>query len=320
MRTPQLMAAALVVISAATACNRRDTDANAQLRANEVRGTAEQVKAAATRAGHQLADSWLTTKIQAQYFADDDIKARHINVSTRDGVVTLTGFVDGPAQRELAVQIARTTDGVRQVNDRLGLAGSEQERRAVATSGTGPTTPDAQTEAGNRANAPQPSAPDDALVTARVQSKFFVDDRVKGRRINVESRGGVVTLTGEVADEEERAQALLLARTTPGVTRVEDYLTVAPAPPAPAPQQPARPAIDDATLTTTIQAKYFVDTTVKGSTIEVSSRDGIVLLQGTVATEAARQQALAIAQKTEGVVQVIDRLTVTPPPRPRSTR
>ena len=311
MRTPQLIAAALVVITAAPACNRRDTDANAQLRANEVRGTAEQVKAAATRAGHQLADSWLTTKIQAQYFADDDIKARHINVSTRDGVVTLSGFVDGPAQRELAVQIARTTDGVRQVNDRLGLAGSEHERRAVATSGTGPTTPDAQTEAGNRANAPPPSAPDDALVTARVQSKFFVDDRVKGRRINVDSRGGVVTLTGEVADEEERAQALLLARTTAGVTRVEDYLTVAPAAPAPAPQ-PARAAIDDATLTTTIQAKYFVDTTVKGSTIEVSSRDGVVLLQGTVATEAARQQALAIAQKTDGVIQVIDRLTVGP--------
>ena len=314
MRTLQLVVSALAIVVAATACNRRDADPNAQRSAEQGVRTSDQVKAAASKAGHQLADSWLTTKIQAQYFADDDIKARHINVSTRDGVVTLTGFVEGPPQRDLAVQIARTTDGVRQVNDQLGIAASKQERQAVATSGTGPTTPDAQTEAGNAANAPPPITSDDAQVTARVQSKFFVDDRVRGRRVEVAARNGVVTLSGEVADEEERAQALLLARTAQGVTRVEDHLTITPPAPADVPAAP-RSVIDDATLTTTIQAKYFVDTTVKGSEIDVSTKDGIVLVQGTVATEAARKQALAIAQKTDGVVQVIDRLTVAPAKR-----
>src|SRR5687768_1500283 len=74
MRTPQLLCSTLFAILATVACN-RTTDGDAQR-------TSEQVKAAAVKAGHQLADSWLTTKIQAQYFADDDIKARHINVST----------------------------------------------------------------------------------------------------------------------------------------------------------------------------------------------------------------------------------------------
>jgi osmotically-inducible protein OsmY len=308
MKTPQLLVPTLVVVAATLACNRSDRDPNAQR-------TAEQVKVAATKAGHQLADSWLTTKIQAQYFADDDIKARHINVTTRDGVVTLTGFVEAQPQRELAVQIARTTDGVLRVNDQLAIASSKPERQAVATSGTGPTVPDSATAAGIAANTPSPpSPPDDAQLTARVQSKFFVDDRVKARRINVEARGGVVTLTGDVADEDERAQALLLARSADGVTRVEDHLTVTPPSAAPAPA-PGRAAVDDGMLTTTIQAKYFVDTTVKGNTIEVSTRDGVVLLQGPVASEAARKQALAIAQNTEGVVQVVDRLTVAPAKR-----
>lgn len=63
-------------------------------------------------------------------------------------------------------------------------------------------------------------------------------------------------------------------------------------------------------LTTTIQAKYFMDTTVKRSAIDVSAKDGVVLLQGTVASEAAHGRALAIVQKTEGVVRVVGRLTV----------
>ena len=307
MRTLQVLCSVVLALVAAAACNRQTSDADA-------RRTSEQVKAAAVKAGHQLADSWLTTKIQAQYFADDDIKARHINVSTRDGVVTLTGFVEGQPQRELAVQIARTTDGVRRVNDQLGIAGSEQERQAVATSGTRPGAPDTTTETANAANAPSVStAPNDALITARVQSKFFVESRVKGRRIDVDTRNGVVTLSGQVADEDERAQALLLARTTEGVSRVEDHLTIAPDDAAAA--TPAAPPMDDAMLMTTIQAKYFVDPVVKNSTVDVSVRQGVVTLQGTVPSDAVRKQAIAIAQNAGGVVQVIDRLTVSSPTR-----
>jgi hyperosmotically inducible periplasmic protein len=295
MRTHQLLLA-LIVVGAMPACNRTDADANAER-------AAQQMKTAAAKAGHQLADSWLTTKIQAQYFADDDIKARHINVSTRDGVVTLTGYVEGEPQRELAVQIAKTTDGVRQVNDRLALA-AQREGGAIATTGTAPPT------AGSAPPAPDPAA-GDPLITARVQSKFFVDERVKGTRIDVDTRNGVVTLSGDVADEDERAQALLLARTTEGVQRVEDHLTVAPRPAATAaPPETAAPRVDDAMLTTAIQAKYFVDPAVKASAVDVSVKDGVVLLQGTVADEPARKQALAIAQSTSGVVQVVDRLTV----------
>ena len=53
-----------------------------------------------------------------------------------------------------------------------------------------------------------------------------LDPTIKGRNISVELTAGVVTLRGQVASEDERAQALMLARSTPGVQRVEDYLTV----------------------------------------------------------------------------------------------
>ena len=75
-----------------------------------------------------------------------------------------------------------------------------------------------------------PAAPapplDDATVVSLVQAKYFLDPMIKTRNISVELSNGVITLRGQVASEHERAQALLLARSTPGVQRVEDYLTV----------------------------------------------------------------------------------------------
>lgn len=306
MRTPQLFCI-VGAIAVATACNRADTEARKEQAATELR-------TAAVKAREKLADAWLVTKIQSQYFADNDVKARYINVSARDGVVTLTGRVDSPTEHEQALQIARSTDGVTRVHDRLTL-----------TSGSvaGTQSPDSDTVATSGTTTATATSPiDDAPITAGVQSKFFVDEQVKSRRIDVETRQGVVTLQGQVASESERAQALLLARTTEGVQRVEDHLTVDPtvssgstgagAAPAEA-GAAAAPPLDDAALVTTIQAKFFLDSSVKQGTIDVTSKEGIVLLQGTVPTEAAHQKALTIARTTEGVVQVVDRLQVKKP-------
>ena len=84
---------------------------------------------------------------------------------------------------------------------------------------------------------------DDASIQSGIQANYFLDNSVKARRIDVRVQDGVVTLTGEVASESERAQALLLARTAEGVQRVEDSLTVnaalfsggSPAEPLPSP-------------------------------------------------------------------------------------
>ncbi len=298
MRTQLFCSMLLAGAVLAAGCSRQEARNNTQ-------DAAAEVKQGAARVGDQLSDSWLTTKIQAQYFADEDVKARHINVSTRDAVVTLSGFVESQAQRQEALEIARNTDGVVRVEDRMQMAaaaqpGSAAESGAAATTGT-------VTEAARNAA----DTIDDAQLTAKVQAKYYVDDLVKGRRIDVDTRDGVVTLSGEVATEEERAQALRLAREIDGVKRVEDHLQVM----ATSGAAPQGGQADDAALTTTIYAKYFVDTTVKNADITVTAKDGVVLLEGTVPDEAARQQALAIARNTEGVVQVVDRLTVTAIPR-----
>lgn len=61
----------------------------------------------------------LTMKIKSKMALDDTVKARTINVDTAGSVVTLTGTVGTTAERERAVRLARETDGVTSVVDKL---------------------------------------------------------------------------------------------------------------------------------------------------------------------------------------------------------
>jgi hypothetical protein len=66
----------------------------------------------------------------------------------------------------------------------------------------------------------------DSGVTTKVKAKFAQDDLVKAHEINVDTRDGVVTLTGDVDTMAARQQAVRLARDTEGVTNVVDELRV----------------------------------------------------------------------------------------------
>jgi hyperosmotically inducible protein len=81
----------------------------------------EKVAEAGNRAAEVLSDAALTTKIKSKMALDDTVKALDINVTTRDGDVTLSGYVHSERERERAVALARETSGVRRVSDRLQI-------------------------------------------------------------------------------------------------------------------------------------------------------------------------------------------------------
>jgi hypothetical protein len=64
-------------------------------------------------------DPGITTKVKTAMAADPIVKAYQVDVTTENNVVTLTGDVETTAAKEQAVRIARQTDGVRDVIDRL---------------------------------------------------------------------------------------------------------------------------------------------------------------------------------------------------------
>ena len=170
MNTPRVLAATAVLVALPVfACSRAQTESGdgARHRAGENR----------RRAGRRLADSWLTAKIQAQFFVDDDIKSRYINVSARDGVVKLKGFVESDDARRQVLEITRNTDGVKQIDERQLLVGRPASESFDAASTTFATAPVATTGVTPAAPAAQL---DDSTVVSLVQAKYSWIRRSRG--------------------------------------------------------------------------------------------------------------------------------------------
>lgn len=70
-------------------------------------------------AGDAAGNAALTTKVKTSFLANDSISGLKIDVDSNNGVVTLTGTVPTAAEKALAVKVARGTDGVKSVVDRL---------------------------------------------------------------------------------------------------------------------------------------------------------------------------------------------------------
>jgi hyperosmotically inducible protein len=65
-------------------------------------------------------DSVITTKIKAKLAAEHPASAKHVRVDTdKNGVVWLSGTTDSQAEADKAVEIARGTEGVKSVNNKL---------------------------------------------------------------------------------------------------------------------------------------------------------------------------------------------------------
>lgn len=88
------------------------------------------------------------------------------------------------------------------------------------TKAAGQATRDAANQTGDRAA--------DAAITAAVKTKLLADTKVGGLKINVDTKDNVVTLSGKVHSVAERNEAVRLARTTTGVKKVVNKLTLAP--------------------------------------------------------------------------------------------
>lgn len=78
--------------------------------------------------------------------------------------------------------------------------------------------------------------PSDAQITSEVQAKIAADPVLQGKQISVQSSGGVVVLSGEVASEMERSAAQNDATAVQGVKSIVNSLRVSTAqvPPEPA--------------------------------------------------------------------------------------
>jgi hyperosmotically inducible protein len=145
----------------------------------------------------QSSDSGITSVVEASLEANETVKARQVEVQTRESVVYLTGVVDTVEARREAARVAWRTEGVRGVHNDLTVG---------------------ETTVGDWI--------DDVMISSKVKSQLIANTMIRAGDIDVSSSQGVVTLIGRVSSQAVKTDAERIARATKGVTDVNNELSI----------------------------------------------------------------------------------------------
>ncbi len=174
---------------------------------------------AAPVTAHRSSTMSAEDRIEYRVKHDRALRKDRISVSVKDGVAHLSGTVRTEAERKRAGELAEV-NGISRVDNDIVVNRSEAAGTTGRVGSAERKTKEGISKTGEVMT--------DGWVTTRVKSRFYGEGVLKNSDINVDTDDHVVTLRGTVPTEAARARALELARTTEGVHRVVDRLTIGP--------------------------------------------------------------------------------------------
>ncbi len=86
-------------------------------------GAASRAKQAASQAGAKVDDAKITSQVNDSLAQDKDFGTGAVDVTTREGVVTLRGTAPSAAAKARAAEIARNVKDVKSVENQLSVRG-----------------------------------------------------------------------------------------------------------------------------------------------------------------------------------------------------
>lgn len=145
-------------------------------------------------------DAIITESIKKNIANSSMLSDLNVNVETNKGVVTLTGKVDSDSQASSLIELAESTIGVRDV-DAANLEVKESS---------------------------QPFQ--DMLITAKVKGTFIREELfgtkdIASVNLSVETKDGIVYLTGVIDDQKQIDNAIAMVKKIDGVKKVEYKVT-----------------------------------------------------------------------------------------------
>jgi hyperosmotically inducible protein len=177
-----------------------------------------------------------TKALQTQLHGDSQLADNAIKVEVNGKRVRLTGTVDSVEERLRAEEVVLRSDSSLTVENQLQIVGDGRASppssppKGDADKVRDEVSDDAKKVAHKAAKAANEvgDMANDAWITSKIKAQMMGNDGVHASGINVDTADGVVTLRGNVRTEAERQKALSIARTTRGVVKVADQLSIVP--------------------------------------------------------------------------------------------
>lgn len=150
----------------------------------------------------------------------------------------------------------------------------------------------------------------DAWIDGKAETTLLLNGNLNAFTIDTDVKNGVVTLTGEVESDVDKALAAELVAGLDGVSSVENQLIVKNDGKRNTDPK-AISALKDAKIATVVKTSLLFEPETSGTSIDVDVSNSVVTLSGTVDSDAEKDLAIAKAKNTKDVVGVVDKLTVS---------
>jgi len=139
---------------------------------------------------------------------------------------------------------------------------------------------------------------EDEDITRAIETELLFNDAVSSHLIDVETREGIVTLSGSVDNLLAKEQALAIAEATRGVRSVIDQLQIFPV------TRSDRDIRDD------VNRALMGDPATDSYEIEVQVSDGVVILRGTVDSWQEKSLSEQVAKGVRGVKDIQNNIVI----------
>ncbi|MCL4692929.1 MAG: BON domain-containing protein, partial [Candidatus Hydrogenedentes bacterium] len=246
------------------------------------------VPAAAQQLGDAAADAATTARVETTFLLNEHLNPFNINTTTKDGVVTLTGSVADEIQKDLAADLAKSADGVKEVVNNLTVVGTVVSERPTRTWR-------------ERIN--------DATLAATVRSNLLYNKELKGLKIGVGAEDGVVTLFGVVNTYFEKDRIEQIVMDTRGVDKVINNLTVHASQDG-TPAEVVQKKVADEWVERRVAPAITLNRYITMRNLNVKVVDGRCILTGSVDSPKQRELAESLAMSISGVEKVQNDITI----------
>jgi hyperosmotically inducible protein len=152
---------------------------------------------------------------------------------------------------------------------------------------------------------PQTQPVSDTALTAKVRSALATDHALKAHDIEVETRDGVVQLSGFVDSEDARSAAVLRARSVNGVAEIRNDLSIRND------DRPAQEPASDTVIAARVRSSLGNVPLEDDSDVNVEVSAGVVQLSGFVTSIEEKARAGDVASGVPGVRDVENNIALT---------
>ncbi|ELI1596779.1 BON domain-containing protein [Vibrio alginolyticus] len=149
----------------------------------------------------------------------------------------------------------------------------------------------------------------DAWLDGKAETTLLLNSNLNSFDINTDVENQVVTLSGSVNNDLEKSLAEELVTGLDGVKKVNNELSVVNEGKKETDSE-ALATLTDSKITTIVKTRLLMDTNVSGTDIDVTTERKTVTLEGKVNSDAEHDLAISIANNTNDVNKVIDKLEV----------